>query len=57
MLLLPQQLERDTGLLQLVVNILVVDGRVHGFFLELFRKEECVDLIAVLVNYILVADA
>ena len=56
-MLLPQQLERDTGLLQLVVNILVVDGRVYSFFLKLLRKEQRVDLIVIFVGYVLVADA
>ena len=50
LVLLPKQLERDTRLFQLTVDILIVDRCVHSFFLELVRKEEQIDLVVTLVR-------
>ena len=51
-MLLPQQLERHTGLFQLAVDILIVDRCIHSLFTEFFRKEQGVDLIRGFVSYI-----
>ena len=50
LVLLPKQLERDSRLFQLTVDILIVDRCVHSFFLELVRKEEQIDLVVTLVR-------
>ena len=51
-MLLPQQLERHTGLLQLAVDILIVNRSIHSFFSKFLWKEQSVDLIRGFVSYI-----
>lgn len=56
LILLPQQLERNAGLLQFHMDMLIVDGSVYRLFVEFIREKEQINLIVTLCCQIRIAD-